>query len=158
MAKVCPNMKEVLKYGIQAEMEAKEFYLKWAENVDDPAEKKELQAHAEMEKTHEEQLKEYYNELYGEDFQRDPELTVAPELKIDTKDFNDVTSRLRIAASSYASEMRATEYYQDMVGQMEECEARLMFEKLLEVEKGHMEETKKRYLDLKSDVAGFHAF
>lgn len=158
MAKVCPDMKQVLRYGIQAEMEAKEFYMKWAENIEDESEKKELIAHAEMEKEHEEQLKEYYKNVYGEDFKRDPNLVIAPELQIQTTDFHDVTSRLRIAAASYASEMRATEYYQNMVGQMEECEAKLMFEKLLEIEKQHMEEAKKRYLDLKADVVGFHAF
>lgn len=158
MAKQCPDMKQVLRYGIQAEIEAKEFYMKWAENVEDEAEKMELLAHSKMERDHEEQLKKYYKELYDEEFTRDPDLTVAPELKVQTTDFQDVTSRIRIAASSYASEMRASEYYKNMINQMEKCEARLMFEKLLQVEKQHLEETKRRYLDLKADIAGFHAF
>lgn len=158
MAKTCPDLKQVLKYGIQAETEAKEFYMKWAENVEDEAEKTELLAHSEMERDHEEQLKKYYKELYDEEFTRDPDLTVAPELKVKTTDFYDVTSRIRIAASSYAAEMRAAEYYKNMIDQMEKCEARLMFEKLLQVEKQHLEEAKRRYLDLKADIAGFHAF
>ncbi len=35
MRKNGPYMKQVPKYGIQAETEAKEFYMEWAENVED---------------------------------------------------------------------------------------------------------------------------
>ncbi len=126
--------------------------------MEDEAEKMEFVAHSEMERGHEEQLEKYYKELYDEEFARDPDLTIAPELKIQTTDFHDVTSRIRIATSSYAAEMRASEYYKNMINQMGKCEARLMFEKLLQVEKQHLEETKRRYLDLKADIAGFHAF
>ena len=72
--------------------------------------------------------------------------------------FYDVTSRMRIAASSYASEMRAAEYYKNMINQMGKCEARLMFKKLLQVEKQQLEEAKRRYLDIKADISGFHVF
>ncbi len=49
MAKNCPYMKQVPRYGIQAETEAKEFYMKWSEDVEDEAEKMELLSHSEME-------------------------------------------------------------------------------------------------------------
>ncbi len=83
---------------------------------------------------------------------------MAPELKIQTKDFYDITSRIRIAASSYASEIRAAEYYKNMINQMGKCEARVMSEKLLQVEKQQMEEAKRRYLHIKADISGFHVF
>lgn len=98
----------------------------------------EILPHSEMEQNHQEQLKKYYKELYDQECSRDPDLTVSPELKIQTKDFYDITSRIRIAASSYASEIRAAEYYKNMINQMGKCEARVMSEKLLQVEKQQM--------------------
>ena len=156
MAK-CFEMKEALLYGIKAEVEAKEFYRKWADNVEEPHYKKELMELSEWESEHEEGLKDYYKKLYNEEAVIDPETVVAPELKVQTRDFNDTTSILRIAAAAYLSEMKANEFYENLVGKTE-GEAKAMFEKLAEMEKGHMETTKRRYLKIREDVVGFHAF
>ncbi len=153
----CFEMQKALSYGIKAEIEAKEFYKMWADNVDEEHYKKELMELSEWEKEHEKGLKDYYMELYNEEPAIDPDLVVAPELKVQTKDFQDSTSILRIAAAAYLSEMRASEFYTKLAKEAG-GEAGIMFEKLAEMEKGHMDTTKKRYMKIREDVVGFHAF
>ncbi len=153
----CFEMQKALTYGIQAEIEAKEFYKMWADNVDEEHYKKELMELSAWEMEHEKGLKDYYLELYNEDPVIDPNLVVAPELKVQTKDFKDSTSILRIAAAAYLSEMRAHEFYTKLAKEAG-GEAAVMFEKLAEMEKGHMDTTKKRYMKIREDVVGFHAF
>lgn len=154
----CPEMKSVLCYAIHAEKEAKEFYRAWAEKVDQSFLKKELLDHADEEEKHEEELRNYYRDLFGEVFQCDPETVIAPELKTQPEDFQNVTSLLRIASSAYLSEMRAVDFYEKQAQDFRECEARFLFERLRDMEKGHLVEAKARYLKLREDLVGFHAF
>ena len=155
--KECFEMKKALEYGIKAEIEAKEFYRMWADNVEEEHYKKELSELSDWENEHEKGLRDYYVELYNEEPEIDPGMTVAPELKVQTRDFQDTTSLLRIAAAAYLSEMKAHEFYNKLAGESE-GEAKVMFEKLAEMEKGHMDTTKKRYMKMRDDIAGFHAF
>lgn len=153
----CFEMKDALVYGIKAEIEAKEFYAKWAENVDESHYKKELVEMSDWEGEHEQNLKDYYKQLYNEEPQVDPDMIVSPELQVQTKDFNDTTSILRIAQAAYLSELRANEFYTKMAKKAD-GEAKTMFEKLADMEKDHMETTRKRYMKIREDVVGFHAF
>jgi rubrerythrin len=82
---------------------------------------------------------------------------VSPELKVQTKDFGDVTSLLRIASAAYLSELSAMEFYQKLEKESK-GEAAVMFGKIKDMEKEHMDITKKRYMKLREDVAGFRAF
>jgi rubrerythrin len=151
------DMKGALVYGIKAEIEAKEFYTKWADNVTESHYKKELQEMAEWEGEHEKSLKDYYVQLYNEEPEVDPDMIVSPELQVQTKDFNDTTSILRIAQAAYLSEMRANEFYTKLAKKAD-GEAKVMLEKLADMEKEHMETTRKRYMKIREDVVGFHAF
>jgi len=153
----CFEMKKALEYGIKAEIEAKEFYRMWSESVQEEHYKKELAELSDWESEHEKGLRDYYVQLYDEEPTIDPNMVVAPELQVQTRDFQDTTSLLRIAAAAYLSEMKANEFYVRLAGESE-GEAKLMFEKLADMEKGHMETTKKRYMKLRDDIAGFHAF
>ncbi len=153
----CFEMKKALIYGIKAEIEAKEFYSKWSENVSEEHYKKELSELSDWEGEHEESLKNYYKVMYDEEPQIDPNMIVAPELKVQTRDFQDTTSLLRIASAAYLSELRANEFYTRLAKESE-GETKVMFEKLAEMEKGHMETTKARYMKIREDVVGFHAF
>lgn len=151
------DLKKALEYGIKAEIEAKEFYKMWADNVDEEHYTKELMELSDWESQHEKNLKDYYIELYNEEPVIDQTMMVAPELKVQTKDFQDSTSILRIAAAAHLSEMRAYEFYSRLAKESQ-GEAVIMFEKLAEMEKKHMETTKKRYMKIREDVVGFHAF
>jgi rubrerythrin len=82
---------------------------------------------------------------------------VEPELKVQTKDFGDVTSLLRIASAAYLSEMRAAELYERMA-EGSTGEAKDIFIKLKKMEEGHMDLAKKRYMSIREDVVGFKAF
>lgn len=157
MTSQCFEMKEALRYGIHAEIEASEFYRIWAESVSEPHLKAELMELSEWENEHEESLKSMYEKMYGETCAVDPAFVVSPELKVQTKDFGDVTSLLRIASAAYLSEMRAMEFYEKL-SKESDGEAAVMFGKLMEMEKGHMDITKKQYLRIREDVAGFRAF
>ncbi len=151
------DMKKALCYGIHAEVEAKSFYSLWADNVEEDYLKKELRELSDWEGEHEESLQEYYEKLYGERCPIDPDMIVSPELHVQTKDFGDVTSLLRIASAAYLSEMRAMEFYERLEKEST-GEAATMFGKIKEMEKEHMVITKKRYMKMRSDVVGFHAF
>ncbi|MPN28408.1 hypothetical protein SDC9_175849 [bioreactor metagenome] len=84
-------------------------------------------------------------------------MVVSPELKVQTKDFGEVTSLLRIAGAAYLSEMRAMEFYERLAKESS-GESAVMFNKLKDMEKGHMDITKKRYMKIREDVVGFRAF
>ncbi len=150
-------MRNSLSLAIQAEMEASEFYRAWSENTDKDYLKKELSELSEWEKEHEEGLRRLYVKKFGEAFHRNPDIVVEPELKVQTSDFGDVTSLLRIASAAYLSEMRASELYGRMAEETS-GETREMFLKLKEMEEGHMETAKKRYLAIREDFVGFKAF
>lgn len=150
-------MKNSLSLAIHAEMEASEFYRSWAENTDKDYLKKELMELSEWEKEHEEGLKKLYVKMFQEPFERDPNTVVEPELRVQTSDFNDVTSLLRIASAAYLSEMRAADFY----GRMAEASSgdeRNTFLKLKEMEEHHMDLAKRRYLSIREDLVGFKAF
>ncbi len=151
------DMKEALRYGIHAEIEAKNFYMAWADSVKEEYLKKELLELSDWESEHEASLMNYYEKLYGEKCPIDPNLVVSPELKVQTKDFGDVTSVLRIASAAYLSELSAMEFYQKLEKEST-GEAAVMFGKIKDMEKEHMDVTKKRYMKLREDVAGFRAF
>ncbi|MGI6783673.1 MAG: ferritin family protein [Aminivibrio sp.] len=151
------DMKEALRYGIHAEIEAKKFYMAWADSVKEEHLKKELLELSDWESEHEASLMNYYEKLYGEKCPIDPNLTVSPELKVQTKDFGDVTSLLRIASAAYLSELSAMEFYQKLEKESK-GEAAVMFGKIKDMEKEHMDITKKRYMKLREDVVGFRAF
>lgn len=151
------NMKEALRYGIHAEVEAKQFYKIWADSVDEGHLKKELLELSNWESEHEASLLNYYEKMYGEKCSMDPNMVVDPELKVQTKDFGDVTSLLRIASAAYLSEMRAMEFYERLEKESQ-GETALMFGKIKDMEKEHMNITKKRYLKIREDVVGFRAF
>ncbi len=150
-------MKDSLRLAIQAEIEASEFYRSWAENTDKDYLKKELMELSEWEKDHEEGLKRLYLNKFKEPFEMDKNIVVEPELKVQTSDFNDVTSLLRIASAAYLSEMRAADFY----GRMADASSgddRDTFLKLKEMEEHHMDLAKKRYLSIREDLVGFKAF
>ena len=151
------DMKEALRYGIHAEVEAKQFYKKWADSVEEDHLKKELMELSDWESEHEESLQNYYEKLYGERCHIDPAIVVSPELQVQTKDFGDVTSLLRIAQAAYLSEMRAMEFYEELE-KKSSGETAVMFGKIKDMEKEHMDITKKRYLKIREDVVGFRAF
>lgn len=151
------KMKEALELAIHAEIEAGEFYRAWAENTDKDYLKKELDDLAIWEGEHEEGLKKLYLQEFGVAFERDPSIVVEPELKVQTKDFGDVTSLLRIASAAYLSEMRAAELYERMA-EGSTGEAKDIFVKLKKMEEGHMDLAKKRYMSIREDVVGFKAF
>ncbi len=157
MTSQCFEMKDALRYGIHAEIEAKEFYRVWAGSVSEPHLRKELMELSDWENEHEESLRSMYEKMYGETCPIDPAIVVSPELKVQTKDFGDVTSLLRIASAAYLSEMRAVEFYEKLAKESS-GEASVMFGKLMEMEKGHMDITKKQYLRIREDVVGFRAF
>lgn len=151
------EMKEALRYGIHAEIEAKNFYTLWANHVAEEYLKKELLELAEWEKNHEDDLKKLYLKMYGEECPIDPNMVVSPELKVQTKDFGEETSLLRIAGAAYLSEMKAMEFYERLANESS-GEATIIFNKLKDMEKGHMDITKKRYMTIREDVVGFRAF
>ncbi len=157
MTAKCFEMKDALRYGIHAEIEAKEFYQTWAESVPDEHLKKELLELSDWESEHEASLMNYYEKLYGERCPIDPDMVVAPELKVQTKDFGDTTSVLRIASAAYLSEMRAMEFYERLEKESS-GETAVMFGKIKDMEKEHMDITKKQYLRIREDVVGFRAF
>ena len=151
------DMKEALRYGVHAEIEAKRFYKTWADRVKEEHLKKELMELSDWESEHEASLLNYYEKMYGEKCPIDPNLVVAPELKVQTKDFGDVTSVLRIASAAFLSEMRAMEFYERLEKESK-GETAMMFAKIRDMEKEHMDITKKRYLKIREDVVGFRAF
>ncbi len=151
------DMKEALRYRIHAEIESKEFYRVWAESVEEDYLKRELMELSDWESEHEATLASLYEKLYGERYVVDPTVVVAPELKVQTKDFGDTTSLLRIAQAAYLSEMRAMEFYERLEKESS-GEAAVMFGKIKDMEKEHMDITKKRYLKIREDVVGFRAF
>lgn len=150
-------MKKSLSLAIHAEIEAGEFYRSWAENTDKDYLKKELLELSEWEGEHEDGLKKLYVKMFKEPFKRDPDVVVEPELKVQTSDFNDVTSLLRIASAAYLSEMRAADFYGRMAETASE-EEKDTFLRLKEMEEHHMSLAKKRYLSIREDLVGFKAF
>ena len=60
MTSQCFEMKDALRYGIHAEIEAKEFYRVWAESVSEPHLRKELMELSDWENEHEESLRSMY--------------------------------------------------------------------------------------------------
>lgn len=157
MPAVCFEMKDALRYGIHAEIEAKNFYRIWSDSVSEEHLKKELRELSDWEGEHEASLMYFYEKTYGKKCEIDPHMVVSPELKVQTKDFGDVTSLLRIASAAYLSEMRAMEFYERLERESS-GEAAIMFGKIKDMEKGHMEVTKRRYLKIREDVVGFRAF
>ncbi|NLD95735.1 MAG: rubrerythrin, partial [Synergistaceae bacterium] len=70
------NMKDALRYGIHAEIEAKNFYHTWAESVQEEHLKKELSALSDWESEHEASLMNYYEKLFGAQCPIDPNMVV----------------------------------------------------------------------------------
>jgi rubrerythrin len=63
----------------------------------------------------------------------------------------------KLALTVYLSEMRAMELYEKMESESS-GEAKKMFREIKEMEKGHMDSAKKRYMDLREHTVGLHAF
>ncbi len=151
------DMKKALFYAIHAEMEANEFYQNWSDNSEDSHIKGELQCLADWEAGHRDSLKTYFEKTYGEAFERDPQIIVDPALRVQADEFKDSYSLLRIASAAYLSEMRAAELYEELE-KRSEGETAGMFKELKEMEQGHMKQAKKRYMNLRENIVGFHAF
>lgn len=151
------DMKQALTYAIHAEMEANEFYQTWSDNSEDSYIRDELKELADWEASHRDSLKAYFEKKFGESFERNPEMIVEPALKVQADEFKDSYSLLRIASATYLSEMRAAELYEEME-KHSDGEAREMFKSLKDMEQGHMKKAKKRYMKMRENVAGFHAF
>ena len=58
------DMKEALRYGVHAEIEAKRFYKTWADSVKEEHLKKELMELSDWESEHEASLLNYYEKMY----------------------------------------------------------------------------------------------
>jgi rubrerythrin len=151
------DMKQALNYAIHAEIEANEFYQTWSDNSDDSYIKTELKELADWEASHRDSLKNYFNKTFGVPFERNPEMVVEPALKVQADEFKDSYSLLRIASATYLSEMRAAELYEELE-KRSDGEAREMFKELKDMEQGHMKKAKKRYMKMRENVVGFHAF
>lgn len=151
------DMKSALKLAIHSEIEASEFYRTWAANTDKPHLAEELNKIADWETCHRDSLMTYYTELYGEKFERDPNLVVDPALRVQADEFKNSYSLLRIASAVYISEMRAAELYGKMAEQTEGS-ARKMFLELKSMEEGHMGTARKNYEEMREHIQGFHAF
>lgn len=150
------DMKKALKYAIHAEIEASEFYAEWAKNSQGHLQK-ELSELSKWEDEHRDSLTNHLQGAFGEKFVRDPKMVVDPALKVQADEFKDNYALLRIASTVYLSEMRAMELYEKMESESS-GEAKKMFRELKDMEKGHMDSAKKRYLDLREHIVGFHAF
>ncbi len=150
------DMKKALKYAIHAEIEAGEFYSEWARLAKGHL-KDELMELSKWEGEHRDTLMKHFEGAFGEKFDRDPKILVDPALKVQADEFKNDYALLRIASTVYLSEMRAMELYEKMESESR-GEAKRMFLELKDMEKGHMVLAKKRYLDLREQIAGFHAF
>lgn len=150
------DMKKALKYAIHAEMEASEFYSQWAECAKGHL-RDELMGLSKWENEHRDELIKHFEEAFGEKFTRDPKMIVEPALRVQADDFKKNYALLRIASTVYLSEMRSMELYEKMESESS-GEAMIMFRELKNMEKGHMEAAKKRYLELREHISGFHAF
>lgn len=151
------DMKEALKLAIHSEIEASEFYRAWAANTEKKPLAEELNKIADWETCHRDSLMNYYVELYGEKFERIPDLVVDPALKVQADEFKNSYALLRIASAVFISEMRAAELYGKMAEETE-GEARKMFMELKSMEEGHMGTARKNYEDMREHIQGFHAF
>lgn len=151
------DMKQALLYAIHAEIEANEFYQTWSDSSEDSHIRMELKELADWEASHRDSLKNYFENTFGEHFERDQETVVEPALKVQADEFKDSYSLLRIASATYLSEMRAAELYEEME-KHSDGEARKMFKELKDMEQGHMKKAKKRYMQMRENIVGFHAF
>jgi len=88
--------------------------LEWSLNTSGPAAKKELQDLADWEAQHRDQLTNIYESRFSEKFQRNPNVTVEPALKVKADEFKDVYNVLRIASTAYLTELTSAEFYSDM--------------------------------------------
>ncbi|MDT8285225.1 MAG: ferritin family protein [Thermovirgaceae bacterium] len=150
------DMKKALIYAIHAEIEASEFYSEWAGNAQGHL-KDELTELAKWEKEHQDSLTSHLESAFGEKFVRDPKMVVDPALKVQADEFKNHYALLRIASTVYLSEMRAMELYEKMASESA-GEAKKMFVELMDMEKEHMDSAKKRYLEMRDHIVGFHAF
>ncbi|HHZ05056.1 ferritin family protein [Acetomicrobium hydrogeniformans] len=148
------DLKNALAYAIHAEIQANEFYKTWAENARTPALKKEISELADWEDTHKKTLSKYYQELFGEPFTPDPNVTVDPALRVQADEFKDYYSLLRLISTAYLSEMRAAEFYEKLVEEVDSQETKAMFNDLAKMERGHMDFVKKRYDELRGELEG----
>lgn len=151
------DMKQALTYAIHAEIEANEFYQAWSDNSEDSHIKGELKCLADWEASHRDSLKNYFQKNFNESFERNPDLVVDPALKVQADEFKNSYSLLRIASAAYLSEMRAAELYEELE-KRSEGDTKKMFRELKEMEQGHMAQAKKRYMEMRENIAGFHAF
>jgi len=55
-----------------------------------------------------------YESRFSEKFQRNPNVTVEPALKVKADEFKDVYNVLRIASTAYLTELTSAEFYSDM--------------------------------------------
>ncbi|GAB6280809.1 MAG: ferritin family protein [Thermovirga sp.] len=150
------DMKKALQYAIHAEIEAGEFYSEWASQARGHL-KDELTELSKWEGEHRDTLTKHFEGAFGEKFVRDPKMVVDPALKVQADEFKNNYALLRIASTVYLSEMRAMELYEKMESESS-GEAKKMFSELKDMEKGHMTLAKKRYMDLRENIVGFHAF
>lgn len=150
------DMKKALVYAIHAEIEASEFYSDWAKHAEGHL-KKELEELSGWEGEHRDSLVKYLENSFGEKFSRDPEMVVDPALKVQADELRNNYALLRIASTVFLSEMRAMELYEKMESESS-GEAKKMFREIKEMEKGHMDSAKKRYMELREHIVGFHAF
>lgn len=147
--------KEALSYAIHAEIEANEFYLNWSINTNDPAAKKELQDLADWEAQHRDQLTNLYESRFHEKFQRIPNITIEPALKVKADEYKDVYNVLRIASTAYLTELTASDFYGNMAKKFaDDEELSKTFSQLSDMEKSHMQLMLKRYLKLREDLTG----
>ena len=150
------DMKKALKYAIHAELEASEFYSEWARQAKGHL-KDELMELSKWEGEHKDILTKHFEGTFSEKFVRDPKMIVDPALKVQADEFKNSYALLRIASTVYLSEMRAMELYEKMENESS-GETQRMFRELKDMEKGHMASAKKRYMDLRENIVGFHAF
>ncbi|WP_029165845.1 ferritin-like domain-containing protein [Aminiphilus circumscriptus] len=147
------DMKGALRYAIHAEIQASEFYGKWAENTKAGHLRSELEELTEWEDEHRKSLTAYYLRLFGEEPSIDPSLAVDPALRVQADEFKDFYSLLRIASTAYLSEMRAAELYEEMERHAE-GEAKKLFTDLAAMERSHMDKALVRYNALRGEIEG----
>ncbi|MCF6149659.1 MAG: ferritin family protein [Candidatus Kuenenia sp.] len=132
-------VKKILETAIMQENKSKKFYLKVQEQIRNEDAKQRLKHMANAEEEHEEILKSWYEDTYGETF--DPEKSTSAQHPLDTQKYEANTSLIDVVQLIASAENKAYNFYKNAAREARTPEEKRLFEKLASLEQMHADQS-----------------
>jgi len=132
-------LKQILETAIVQENKSKKFYLKVREQIQNEDAKKRLKLMADAEQEHEEILKSWFEDAYGETF--DPDKIISTRHPLDIQKYDTNATLMDIVKLIANAENKAYKFYKNAALEAKTPEEKRLFEKLASLEQMHADQS-----------------